>query len=162
MWEAGGGKAAEEGAGENGLVNGEEGEVGRRRGEIGGEGEKNLTGGLEVRGMDGREREARESRGEHGRREIMVGADRQNGKEEETGGLQIFTVVVEEALKMVGCLPGEALRGQDLLQGEVEGKGRGEEGRKELNRILINERVLGEGVVIRGEPVVIRGKEVTI
>ena len=58
----------------------------------------------------------------------MVGADRQ--KEEETGGLQIFTVVVEEALKMVGCLPGEALRGQDLLQGEVEGKGRGEEGRK--------------------------------
>ena len=126
----GGGKAAEEGAGENGLVNGEEGEVGRRRGEIGGEGEKNgnLTGGLEVRGMDGREREARESRGEHGRREIMVGADRQ--KEEETGGLQIFTVVVEEALKMVGCLPGEALRGQDLLQGEIEGKGRGEEGRK--------------------------------
>ena len=117
----GGGKAAEEGAGENGLVNGEEGEVGRRRGEIGGEGEKNgnLTGGLEVRGVYGREREARESRGEHGRREIMVGADRQ--KEEETGGLQIFTVVVEEALTLsakfllVGGVPPWVQRSKDRL-----------------------------------------------
>ena len=141
--EVGGVKEAEEGVGEIGMVShgwvngvdGEEGEAGGRRGEIGGEGEENaiLTGGLEVRGMSGREgkdgRRGKKRAGEDTRRRVMGGVDQQIGKEEETGGPQIFLVVVAEeglALQMVSRpLLGEALKGQDLLQGEFGGKGGG-------------------------------------
>ena len=108
--EVGGVKEAEEGVGEIGMVShgwvngvdGEEGEAGGRRGEIGGEGEENaiLPGGLEVRGMSGREgkdgRRGKKRAGEDTRRRIMGGVDQQIGKEEGTGGPQIFLVVVAE------------------------------------------------------------------
>ena len=151
MEEVGGVKEAEEGVGEIGMVShgwvngvdGEEGEAGQRRGEIGGKEEENgiPIGGLEVRGMSGRGREgksggrgteARERQGE-GTRRGMGGVGRQIGKEE--GGPQTFPMVVEEeglALQMASHhLPEEALKGQDLLRGEFGGTGRGEGGMKE-------------------------------
>ena len=142
MEEVGGVKEAEEGVGEIGMVShgwvngvdGEEGEAGQRRGEIGGKEEENgiPTGGLEVRGMSGRGTEARERQGE-GTRTGMGGVGRQIGKEE--GGPQTFLVVVKEeglASQMASRhLPEEALKGQDLLRGEFGGTGRGEGGMKE-------------------------------
>ena len=151
MEEVGGVKEAEEGVGEIGMVShgwvngvdGEEGEAGRRRGEIGGEENGILTSGLEVRRMSGRGREgkdggrgkeAREMPGE-GMRRGMGGVGRQIGKEEGIGGPQIFPVVVEgEALTLQMAsrhLQEGALKGQDLLRGEFKGTGKGEGGMKE-------------------------------